>query len=77
MATATVRSTTVGVFANRKAAERAISDLKKDGYRDDQIGLVARDASGKPVKTDGAGKTNAGEGAAIGAAAGAGALAAR
>ena len=75
MATATVHSTTVGVFANRESAERVIADLKKDGYRDDQIGLVARDASGKTVKTDGAGKTNAGEGAAIGAAAGAGAMA--
>src|SRR6187399_3033994 len=75
MATATVLSTTVGVFPNRESAEKAITDLKKAGYRDEQIGLVARDASGKPVKTDGAGKTNAGEGAAIGAAAGAGAMA--
>jgi hypothetical protein len=74
MATATVHSTTVGVFTTRDAADRAVADLKRAGYRDDQIGVVARDASGKTVKTDGAGD-NAGEGAAIGAAAGAGALA--
>jgi len=75
MATATVHSTTVGVFETREAADRAVADLKKAGYRDDQIGVVARDASGKTVRTDGAGETNAGEGAAIGAAAGAGAMA--
>src|SRR6188472_4532625 len=72
MATATVRSTTVGVFPTREAADRAVADLKKAGYRDDQIGLVGQDASGKAVKTDGAGNTNAGEGAAVGAAVGAG-----
>src|SRR5690349_8455726 len=75
MATATVRSATVGVFPNRAAAEQAIADLKRLGYQDDQIGLVAKDAKGKTVKTDGAGQTHAGEGAAIGAAAGAGAMA--
>jgi uncharacterized protein (TIGR02271 family) len=75
MATATVRATTVGVFSTHEAADRAIADLKKAGYRDDQIGLVAKDASGKTVKTDGTGETHATEGAAIGAATGAGAAA--
>lgn len=75
MATATMHAKTVGVFETREAAERAVADLRKAGYRDDQIGVVARDARGKTVTTDGAGETNAGEGAAIGAAAGAGALA--
>jgi hypothetical protein len=75
MATATVHATTVGVFKTREAAERAVADLKKSGYRDDQIGVVGKDASGKTVKTDGTGETNAAEGAAIGAAAGAGAMA--
>ncbi|MBN9521159.1 hypothetical protein J0H58_22000 [bacterium] len=74
MATATMHSTTVGVFQTREAAERAVADLRAAGYRDDQIGLVARDARGSTVRTDGAGD-NAGEGAAIGAAAGAGAMA--
>jgi len=75
MATATTRGTTVGVFQSREAAERAVTDLRAAGYRDDQIGLVAKNASGKTVRTDGAGDTNAAEGAAIGAAAGAGAMA--
>src|SRR5688500_421018 len=43
MATATVHARTVGVFATREAAERAIADLKRQGYRDDQIGLVGKD----------------------------------
>ena len=47
MASATVRAHTVGVFATRDAAERAVADLRKAGYRDDQIGLVGKDASGK------------------------------
>lgn len=72
MANATANKVTVGVFNTREAAHRAIDDLKKAGYRDDQIGLVGKDASGKTVKKDGAGDTHAGEGAAIGAAAGAG-----
>jgi len=66
---------TVGVFQTRDAAERAVADLRAAGYRDDQIGLVARDSGGNTVRTDGAGDTHAAEGAAVGAAAGAGALA--
>ena len=66
--------TTVGVFETRAGAERMVSELRSAGYRDDQIGLVARDDRGNAVRTDGAGD-NAAEGAAIGAAAGAGALA--
>lgn len=66
-------TTEVAVFKTREAADKAIAELKRAGYRDDQIGLVAKDSSGKTVKTDGSGsqKTNACEGAAIGAAAGA------
>jgi hypothetical protein len=75
MATATTHGTTVGVFQTRDAAERAVADLRAAGYRDDQIGLVARDSRGNTVRTDGAGDTNAAEGAAVGAAAGAGAMA--
>lgn len=74
MATATMHETTVGVFRTRDAAERAVADLRAAGYRDDQIGLVARDERGKTVRTDGAGEGAAG-GAAVGAAAGAGAMA--
>ncbi|HYH68846.1 MAG TPA: general stress protein [Urbifossiella sp.] len=75
MATATTHATTVGVFQSREAAERAVADLRSAGYRDDQIGLVARDARGNTVRTGANGETNAAEGAAIGAAAGAGAMA--
>src|SRR6187399_428743 len=71
MATATASRTTIGVFKTREAAERAISDLRAAGYRDNQIGLVGMDKSGKTVRTDGAGETKTGEGLAIGAAAGA------
>ena len=63
--------TQVGVFGTRAAADKAVADLRAAGYADDQIGMVAKDAAGKAVKTDGAGDaTNAGEGLAIGAAAG-------
>jgi len=64
-------STRVGVFQTREAADKAIADLRAAGYRDDQIGLVAKDTRGNTVRTDGAGTNKAGEGAAIGAAAGA------
>ena len=70
---ATTCTTTAGVFKTREAADRAIAELKKAGYRDDQIGFISKNSDGKTVRTDGSGKksTNAGEGAAIGAAAGA------
>jgi len=74
MATATRHATTVGVFTSREAADRAVADLKNAGYRDNQIGVVAKDSRGNTVKTDGSGN-NAPEGAAIGVAAGAGAMA--
>jgi uncharacterized protein (TIGR02271 family) len=69
-------ATTVGVFDSREAAERAVSDLKAAGYRDDQISLVAKDATGGTVRSDGSGNdmaSNAASGAATGAAVGAGA----
>ena len=66
--------TQVGVFSTRDAAERAVADLKATGYRDDQIGLVAKDERGRTVRTDGKGD-NAAEGAAVGAAVAGGAMA--
>ena len=73
MTETTKHETTVGLFATREAAERAVADLKRAGYRDDQIGLISKDADGKAVKRDGSGamETNACEGATVGAAAGA------
>jgi len=71
MATNKDCTTMVGVFDSRAAAERAVSELKSAGYRDDQIGLIGKNERGETVRADGAGDNNAGEGAAIGAAAGA------
>lgn len=65
MAVAKTCSTTIGVFETREAAERAITDLKAAGYRDDQIGLVARN------EDDGHAGSGAATGAAVGAIAGA------
>lgn len=68
-----VSSTRVGLFQTREAAERAIEDLKKAGYKSNQIGLLYKNAGGSTTKLDGAGvpDTKAPEGAAVGAAAGA------
>ena len=44
MPTQQVCSTKVGVFQTRAAADKAVADLKAAGYRDDQIGLVAKNA---------------------------------
>ena len=69
---ATKCMTEVGVFKSHEAADRAIAELKKKGYRDDQIGLVSKNSSGQTVKTDGSGtqQTKAYTGAELGAAAG-------
>ncbi len=72
MATAT-RTTVAGVFPNRDGAERAIRDLRAAGFRDDEIGLIARNQETDRVeRTSGSGETMAEEGAAAGAIAGAG-----
>ena len=66
-------STVVGVFNERHEADRAIDDLIKAGFRNDQIGVVTRDAQGKTVvKNQGEAESHAGSGAAVGVAAGAG-----
>lgn len=68
-----VRSIRFGLFQTREAADRAIKDLKAAGYKNDQIGLLYKNAGGSTTKLDGAGvpDTKAPEGAAVGAAAGA------
>ncbi len=40
---ATERAVLVGVFEERGAAEQAIDELKRAGFRDDQIGYVVRE----------------------------------
>lgn len=64
------RATVVGVFATRSEAEAALRDLRAAGFKDDRIGLVARNASGDMV--DESGETYADEGAVAGAVAGVG-----
>jgi hypothetical protein len=64
-------NTIVRVFHNRADAERAITALRAAGYRDDQIGLVGKDARGKTVRKSGDEETNVEEGAAVGAGLGA------
>ena len=64
------RATVVGIFATRSEAEAALRDLRAAGFKDEKIGLVARNASGEMV--DESGDTYADEGAVAGAVAGAG-----
>ena len=65
----TERPTVVGVFDNRADAERAVSELQRAGFRDDQIGYATK---GDDVRTggraiEGTDTGEAGEGAAKGA----------
>ena len=46
MAAAKQSSTVVGVFEDRRHADQAVADLKKAGFRDDQIGVAMRHAEG-------------------------------
>src|SRR4051794_18405554 len=75
MATAKqTRTTAVGVFEDRAAAQRAVDDLKRAGVRDDQIGVVTQkhDERGAAGTAAGAKAAAGGEvGAAVGAGVGA------
>ncbi|MFH5804403.1 general stress protein, partial [Alienimonas sp. DA493] len=42
----TVRDTVVGVFHSHAEARRAVADLKKAGFTDEQIGVASRDREG-------------------------------
>src|SRR5205807_1502764 len=66
----TICNTTVGIFDTRAAADKAIADLKADGFRDDEIGLIWKDAEGQTTRADGSGMTPKEKGAATGAAIG-------
>jgi uncharacterized protein (TIGR02271 family) len=59
------RSTVVGVFEDRRHADQAVADLKRAGFRDDQIGVAMRHAEGA-AETAESGGTYAEEGAAAG-----------
>jgi uncharacterized protein (TIGR02271 family) len=65
---ATQRTTVVGVFEDRRQADKAVSELRQAGFRDDQIGVAMRGTemdSGTSTTTK-AGDTYAGEGAIAG-----------
>ncbi|HZY85528.1 MAG TPA: general stress protein [Gemmataceae bacterium] len=62
------RSTVVGVFPSHSEAERAVADLKRAGFKADEISLVGKDEKGN-TRTEG---NKAGAGAATGVAVGAG-----
>ncbi len=62
----------LGVFQTRAAAEDAILELKRAGFADNTIGMVARHLDGTMV-TEKSGETMAEEGLAAGAVVGAGA----
>lgn len=69
----THHSTVVGVFENRGQADRAVDDLRRAGFRENQIGVVARDSEGTTMTDhEEDSGTLAEEGAVAGAIAGAG-----
>src|SRR5262249_37677373 len=69
------RPTIVGIFDDRQQADRAVDELRRAGFRDDQIGVAWRheegeyDVEGSGEATD---ETGAGTGAAAGVLAGLG-----
>jgi len=68
------RTTVVGVFSDTPSADRAVADLRKAGFREDQIGVVGRHettTTAGEMTTD-EGDTHAGTGALTGVLAGAG-----
>lgn len=66
------RSTVVGVFRDRAAAERAIDALNRSGFRDDEVGFVMRGNEHGDGADDIDRGSHAGEGAVSGILAGAG-----
>jgi len=57
----TERRTAVGVFSNRPDAERAVDDLYRAGFTDQQIGIAARDGDGHTEMQTPAGTDTGGE----------------
>jgi uncharacterized protein (TIGR02271 family) len=71
--TTKTQTSVVGVFHDQAQAQRAVNELKRAGFTDDQIGIIGRDSSGKTTHTSGDGTDSyAAEGAATGLATGAG-----
>src|SRR5688500_6317874 len=72
MATSTASGTVVGVFENSSQAQKAVNELRKAGYRDDQIGVVSHNRDGSTNVGKAESGTKAEEGAVAGLATGAG-----
>ena len=72
MTTSTEFGTVVGVFENNMQAQKAVNELRKAGYADDQIGVVSHNKDGSPKVADGESGTKVEEGAIAGLATGAG-----
>jgi uncharacterized protein (TIGR02271 family) len=68
----TKQGTVVGVFNDREQARHAVAELRRAGFRDDQIGVVARDASDRATAGGTETGSHAEEGAVAGLAGGAG-----
>jgi hypothetical protein len=68
----TQQSTVVGVFEDRQQADRAIDELRRSGFRDDQIGVAMRHDEGEFDIDDATDESHAGSGALTGALAGLG-----
>jgi hypothetical protein len=68
------RNTVVGVFSDRTQAQQAMEELRRAGFRNDQLGLMASGESdyGTGASDDDGSETYAAEGGATGLAAGAG-----
>lgn len=67
------KKTVVGVFDSHAKAQQAVAELRHAGFRDDQIGVIARNVgAARDTDDDDLADNYAGEGAATGLAAGAG-----
>lgn len=74
MAAENQRSTVVGVFEDRAQADKAVAELMKAGFRQEQIGVAMRHAEGSTSGTDASDvdDSDSGSGAMTGAIAGLG-----
>lgn len=68
----TQRTTVVGVFEDRQHAQQAVNELRRLGFREDQIGVAARDGEIKGAHAVGDRGSHAATGAVAGVATGAG-----
>jgi len=68
----TKRKTVVAAFESRQHAQQAVEELRRSGFRDDQIGVMAQDNQEQASSTTDEKASRAGTGAVAGVVAGAG-----